>query len=56
MMPFLLSAMNSAKSKNIRFSAPETELLVQILKQNMSPEESEKADKIIKLMKERQSG
>lgn len=56
MMPFLLSSMNSAKSKNIQFTDPETELLVEILKQNMSPEESAKADKIIQLMKSRRSG
>lgn len=31
MMPFLLSAMNSAKSNNIQFSEPETDLLFQIL-------------------------
>lgn len=56
MMPFLLSAMGSAKSKNIQFTEPETDLLVQILKQNMSPEESAKADKIMQLMKTRRSG
>ena len=50
MMPFLLSAMNSAKSNNIQFSEPE------ILKQNMSAEESAKADKIMNLMKNRRSG
>ena len=49
MMPFLLSAMNSAKSNNIQFSEPETDLLFQILKQNMSAEESAKADKIMNL-------
>ena len=53
MMPFLLSAMNSAKSYNIQFSEPETDLLFQILKQNMSAEESAKADKIMNLMKNR---
>ena len=55
MMPFLLSAMNSAKSNNIQFSEPETDLLFQILKQNMSAEESAKADKIMNLMKNRRS-
>ena len=53
MMPFLLGTMNSAKKQNIQFSDPETELLVNILQQNMSPEEAAKADKIIKLMKDR---
>lgn len=56
MMPFLLSTMNSAKANNIQFTDPETELLVTILKQNMSDEEAAKADKIMKLMKDRRSG
>ncbi len=56
MMPFLLATMNSAKSKNIQFSDAETDLLVSVLKQNMSPEEAEKADKILKLMRDRKSG
>lgn len=55
MMPFLLSSMNSAKKQNIQFTEPETELLVQVLKQNMSPEEAAKADKIIKLIHERKT-
>ena len=53
MMPFLLGTMNAAKTNNIQFTDPETELLVTLLKQNMSTEESEKADKIIRLMKDR---
>ena len=40
--------MNFANSKK-----PETELMSSRLKQSMSPEEAEKADKIIRLMKER---
>ena len=55
MMPFLLSTMNTAKSKDIQFTDPETELLVSLLKQNMTEEESAKADKIIRLMRERKS-
>lgn len=56
MMPFLLSAMNSAKSNNIQFTEPETDLLTMILKQNMAPEEAAKADRIIQLMKSRRGG
>lgn len=56
MMPFLLSAMNNAKSNNIQFTGPETELLFNILKSNMSPEEARKADKIIQLVNSRRSG
>ena len=56
MMPFLLSAMNSAKSNNIQFTEPETELLFHLLKQNMSADEAAKADKILQLMKSKRSG
>ena len=44
-----------AKKQNIHFTQPETDLLISILKQNMSPEEAAKADRIIQLMKERGS-
>lgn len=56
MLPFLLSVSNSAKAKDIQFTDPETELLVNILKQNMSADEAKKADKIMQLMKNRRSG
>lgn len=53
MMPFLLSFANTAKSNNIQFSNSETELLINLLKQNLSPQEAAKADKIIQLMNSR---
>lgn len=56
MMPFLLSAISSAKSNHIQFTEPETDLLTTLLKQNMSPDEAAKADRIIQLMKSRKSG
>lgn len=56
MMPFLLSAMNSAKQITSSSVNRRTDLLFQILKQNMSAEESAKADKIMNLMKNRRSG
>lgn len=55
MMPFLLGTLSSAKKQNIQFTKPETELMISILKQSMSPEEAEKADKIIRLMKEKRT-
>ena len=36
MMPFLLSAMGSARSKNIQFTEPETDLLVKTMKNRRS--------------------
>ena len=56
MAPFLISTLNNAKKQNIQFSQMETELLIQVLKQNLSPEEAARADKMISLMKERRSG
>lgn len=56
MLPLLLSTMNTAKANDIQFTDPETELLIMILKQNMSETESKKADKIIQLVKSRRSG
>lgn len=53
MAPFLLKTLSQARSQNIQFSETETDLLIGLLKQNMSKEEAEKADKIIRLMKER---
>lgn len=56
MMPFLLSTMNSAKKNGVQFTGPETELLITILKQNMSADEAARADKIIQLMKRAPQG
>lgn len=53
MAPFLLKTISQAKSQNIQFSENEADLLIGLLKQNMSEEEAQKADKIIRLMKER---
>lgn len=56
MVPFLISTLNNAKKQNIQFSQMETELLIQVLKQNLSPEDAARVDKMISLIKERGSG
>ena len=56
MMPFMMQFLGNAKANNIQFTSAETELLIQILKQNLSQAESAKADQIISLMKNRRSG
>ena len=56
MLPFLMSTLNNAKKENIQFSETETELLIHVLKMNLSPEENERVDKMMALMKERRSG
>ena len=55
MMPFLMASANTAKQNNIQFNDAETDLLVSILKQNMSPEEAAKADKLLALMRGRRT-
>ena len=47
----LSSAAMSAKSQGLSFSEAETTLLINMLKQNMSPAEQQKADRIIQLAK-----
>ena len=51
MMPFLMSAMNQAKKENILFTPSESDLLIDILKKNLSPEEARKIDLMMRIMK-----
>ena len=51
MSNMLFGAVNSAKQAGIEFTPNETDLIIEILKQNMSPEERRKADQILTLMK-----
>ena len=47
----LSAAAMDAKQQGLSFSDMETTMLINILKQNMSPEEQQKADRIIALAK-----
>lgn len=47
----LSSAANTAKEKGYTFNQQETSLLIELLKQNMSPEEQKKADRILQLIR-----
>lgn len=51
MMPFLMSSMNQAKKENIQFTPSETDLLIEVLKQGLPPEESKKVDMAMSLMR-----
>ena len=51
MSNMILGAMNNAKKEGIQFTPNETDMIIEILKQNMSPEEQRKADQILLLMK-----
>ncbi|MBR2403874.1 MAG: hypothetical protein IKB01_14145 [Lachnospiraceae bacterium] len=51
MMPFLMSSMNQAKKENIQFTPSESDLLIDIFKKNLSPEEARKVDLMMRIMK-----
>lgn len=51
MSNMILGAVNNAKQEGIQFTPNETDLIIEILKQNMSPEEQRKADQILTLMR-----
>lgn len=49
MMPFFMSAMNQTSEKGMDFTDPERELLIQILMQNLPPEDKKKAETILRM-------
>ena len=51
MSNMIMGAVNNAKQEGISFTPSETDLIIEVLKQNMSPEERRKADQLLMLMK-----
>lgn len=51
MSNMVMGAVNNAKQEGISFTPNETDLIIEILKQNMSPEEQRKADQLLMLMR-----
>lgn len=49
LLPFFMSAMNTAKSNGIDFEGEEQQLLLDVLMEQLSPEEKRKAENIIKM-------
>ena len=48
--PFFMQSLKQAQNQGIQFSKEESSLLIEILKQNMSPQEQKKADLILRMM------
>ena len=46
-----MGAVSAAKQEGIQFSPTETDLIIEVLKQNMTPAEQQKADQILMLMR-----
>lgn len=51
MLPFLLSAVSQGKSKGMEFNSQEMETIIQVLKIGKSPQEIQRMEKIIQMMK-----
>ena len=52
MVPMFLAASASAKKQGMTFSGPESSLILEIMKQNMSEEEKKKTDMIINMFQQ----
>ena len=51
MSNMVMGAVNTSKQEGIQFTPNETDLIIEILKQNMTPEEQRKADQLLMLMR-----
>ncbi len=51
MSNMIMGAVNAAKQEGIQFTPTETDLIIEVLKQNMTPEEQRKADQLLMLMR-----
>lgn len=51
LLPFLTNAMNEAKRKNLSLTSDEASLLIEVLMENLSPSEKEKASQFLNLAK-----
>lgn len=51
MFPFLMGFVNGAKKQGISFSSDETDFIIEHLKEHMTPQERQKTDMILRMMK-----
>lgn len=51
LLPFLMSAASTNKSKGVHFSPQEIETIIQVLKTGKSPEQVARMDKILQIFK-----
>ena len=51
MMALLMAFSNRAKGQGIQFSQEETDFIIEHLKENMSPQDRQKTDMILRMMK-----
>ena len=51
MLPFLMSAAAQGKNGGLKFNADEISAIIEVLKMGKSPQEVQKLDKVVNLMK-----
>ena len=51
LLPFLMSAVSKGKTKGMQFTSQEIERIIQVLKVGKSPEEVQRMERIIQMMK-----
>lgn len=51
MLPFLMGAAAQGKKGGLKFNASEISTIIEVLKMGKSPEEAERLDKVVNLMK-----
>lgn len=54
LLPFMTSAMNEAKQQNLSLTKDEASLLIEVLMENLTPDEKDKATQILNLAKKAQ--
>lgn len=50
-MPFLLAASRESRSKGLSFSSSEIDMIIKVLKNSVSPEETQRIDKLLSLIR-----
>ena len=55
MLPFMLAAIKGAQKKGLNFSKTESQILIQVLKQTMTPDEQKNLDQMMMFMETHES-
>lgn len=51
LLPYIMGAASKGKSAGLHFSQNETDAIIEVLKMGKSPEEAQKLDRVVNLMK-----
>lgn len=51
LLPILMTAANTSREKGLQFNDAEIELIIQVMKQNKTPEETARIDQMLQMIK-----